>query len=128
MRIAPQHVPRLSDRFDVLPDTLRGFARRIGNALLAMQRCCRPEIIGDFAITAMGEKNARHLGAMQWHGMATLAAQHARALRLNVVHRHAIAPDNDREIDAFMRQHVKALQNRMRKRNNVGFAARTARE
>ena len=58
--------------------------------------------------------------------MAAQAAQYARTLGLDIVDRHAIAPDDDGEKDALRRQRVQLLQRRARQRHNVELARRAA--
>ena len=122
MRVAPQHIGHGADVADVAPDAGLAPAGRIWKRERAAERRGGVEIVVHVAVGQMREQHARHLGAMKRHGMTAPAAQHARTLRLDVVNRHTIAADDDREIDTLGRQRVKLLEIGPRERHDVELA------
>src|SRR5262245_36734397 len=65
---------------------------------------------------------------MKRHSLPAAAAQHARALRLNVIDGHAVAADDDRQIDAFTGEYVQLLEIGTRERDDVELACFRYRE
>jgi hypothetical protein len=59
---------------------------------------------------------------MKRHRMTALGSEHARTLRRDVIDGHAVAADDDGEIDALLGQRVQLFEIGLRKGDDVEIA------